>query len=106
MNIAWKKQSGIGVDVHVYRISNRLGWTLKKEGTKNPEQTRVALESWLPEDKWTEINWLLVGFGQEVCLPVGPRCGECLNRQLCPVGRNWQPSPKKKASPSKRSKIQ
>jgi len=103
MNIAWGKQSGIGVDVHVHRISARLGWT---QNCKEPEQTRQALEAWLPEDRWTEINWLLVGFGQEVCLPVGPRCGECLNRQLCPTGRNWQPSPKKKASPSKRSKKQ
>lgn len=25
MNIAWKKQSGIGVDTHVHRITNRLG---------------------------------------------------------------------------------
>ena len=60
MDIAWKKQSGIGVDTHVHRISNRLGWTAKN-GTKNPEETRKAVESWLPEDKWTEINWLLVG---------------------------------------------
>ncbi|KAK7951588.1 uncharacterized protein PG986_007316 [Apiospora aurea] len=33
--------------------------------------------SWLPRDRWREINWLLVGFGQKVCLPVGRRCGEC-----------------------------
>ncbi len=30
--------------------------------------------------RWTEINWLLVGFGQQTCLPVGPKCGDCLNR--------------------------
>lgn len=37
----------------------------------------MALESWLPRDKWHEINKLLVGLGQTVCLPVGRRCGEC-----------------------------
>jgi len=84
MNIAWKKQSGIGVDTHVHRIANRLGFTKKKDGTKNPEETRKALESWLPEDKWTEINWLLVGFGQQICKPVKPLCSKCLNRNICP----------------------
>lgn len=46
MDIAWNRVSGIGVDTHVHRISNRLGWT-KKE-TKTPEETRRALEEWLP----------------------------------------------------------
>ena len=82
MNIAWKKQSGIGVDTHVHRITNRLGWTTQT-GTKNPEETRIALESWLPEEKWTEINWLLVGFGQQICTPVRPKCAQCLNRDIC-----------------------
>ena len=93
MNIAWKKQSGIGVDTHVHRISNRLGWTGK--GTKTPEDTRKALESWLPEDKWTEINWLLVGFGQEICRPVGPKCSECLNKDICPSSHVKQKNMKK-----------
>jgi hypothetical protein len=33
--------------------------------TKNPEQTRMALEAWLPRDKWDSVNGLWVGFGQE-----------------------------------------
>ena len=106
MNIAWKNQSGIGVDTHVHRIVARLGWT-DPELCKTPEQTRLALETWLPTDKWTEINWLLVGFGQQICLPVSPRCGDCLNRLLCPTGQNYVPSPSKrlKMSPSpKKSK--
>ena len=101
MNIAWKKQTGIGVDTHVHRIVARLGWTDPKI-CKTPEHTRKSLEEWLPEDKWTEINWLLVGFGQQTCLPLHPKCGECLNRELCPTGQKWAPSPKKKPSPHKR----
>jgi len=99
MNVAWGKPTGIGVDTHVHRISERLGWT---KVSKNPEETRKSLESWLPLDRWIEINWLLVGFGQETCLPVGPKCGDCLNRELCPVGQKWVPSPKKKHSPIKK----
>ncbi|XP_042293289.1 endonuclease III-like protein 1 [Sceloporus undulatus] len=85
MDIAWKNISGIGVDTHVHRISNRLRWT-KKE-TTIPEETRQALEEWLPRDVWSEINWLLVGFGQQICLPISPRCSECLNKDICPASR-------------------
>ncbi|XP_032618527.1 endonuclease III-like protein 1 [Chelonoidis abingdonii] len=85
MDIAWKNVTGIGVDTHVHRISNRLKW-VKKE-TKTPEETRVALEDWLPRDLWSEINWLLVGFGQQICQPVNPCCRECLNRHICPAAK-------------------
>lgn len=71
----WNKVTGIGVDVHVHRITNLWGW--QAPPTKTPEETRLALESWLPRERWKEINWLLVGFGQKVCLPVGRKCGEC-----------------------------
>jgi len=103
MNIAWGKQSGIGVDTHVHRIAGRLGWTPKP--VKDPEATRKALEDWLPEDRWTEVNWLLVGFGQERCLPVSPLCGDCLNRDLCPYGKEQVKGGKGKTmaqSPKKR----
>ncbi|KAI1408499.1 putative DNA repair protein NTG1 [Hypoxylon sp. FL1857] len=73
LSAAWNRTEGIGVDVHVHRITNLWGW----HTTKNPEETRLALQSWLPRDRWREINWLLVGFGQTVCLPVGRRCGDC-----------------------------
>lgn len=73
MSSAWGVDEGIGVDVHVHRIANLWGWVK----TKAPEETRMALEAWLPKGKWREINWLLVGLGQTVCLPVGRRCGEC-----------------------------
>ncbi|RMJ13371.1 hypothetical protein CDV36_006961 [Fusarium kuroshium] len=73
MSVAWGRTEGIGVDVHVHRITNLWGWNK----TKNPEETRAALQSWLPKDRWHEINHLLVGLGQSVCLPVGRKCGEC-----------------------------
>ncbi|CAM4470455.1 unnamed protein product [Leuciscus chuanchicus] len=98
MDIAWNQVSGIGVDTHVHRISNRLGWTRKE--TKTPEETRRALEEWLPRDLWSEINWLLVGFGQQVCLPVGPLCSVCLNQHTCPAAHRSSPSKKLKSSPA------
>ena len=82
LSAAWGRTEGIGVDVHVHRITNLWAW----HKTKTPEETRAALEAWLPREKWHEINRLLVGFGQTTCLPVGRRCGECTlsERGLCP----------------------
>lgn len=73
LSSAWGRTEGIGVDVHVHRITNLWGW----HKTKTPEATRLALQAWLPRDRWREINWLLVGLGQTVCAPVGRKCGEC-----------------------------
>ncbi|XP_045397123.1 endonuclease III-like protein 1 isoform X3 [Lemur catta] len=85
MAVAWGTVSGIAVDTHVHRIANRLRWT--KKATKSPEETRAALEEWLPRELWSEINGLLVGFGQQTCLPVHPRCQACLNQSLCPAAQ-------------------
>ncbi|KAI8390827.1 DNA glycosylase [Radiomyces spectabilis] len=79
---AWKKNDGIGVDIHVHRITNRLGWCKTADG--QPEDTRKSLEKWLPKEYWQPINPLLVGFGQITCLPRGPRCAECPVNQYCP----------------------
>jgi endonuclease III len=73
LSAAWGRTEGIGVDVHVHRITNLWGW----HKTRTPEETRLALQAWLPRDRWREINWLLVGLGQTVCAPVGRRCGDC-----------------------------
>lgn len=100
MKGAWNEVTGIGVDVHVHRISARLGWVPNK-GIKSPEDTRKALESWLPFELWGEINHMLVGFGQTICTPLRPKCTECYNNVICPsstVGMKKEPKrePKKK----------
>ncbi|KAL4245679.1 Endonuclease III [Abortiporus biennis] len=84
LQVAWNINVGIGVDVHVHRITNRLGW--HKPPTKNPEETRLNLQSWLPQPLHPEINHLLVGFGQTICLPTNPRCNLCdlSDTGLCP----------------------
>ncbi|XP_038211698.1 endonuclease III-like protein 1 [Zerene cesonia] len=93
MKVAWDKITGIGVDTHVHRISNRIGWV--KKPTPTPEDTRKALQSWLPFELWSEVNHLMVGFGQTICLPVGPNCDECLNNDICPSKHLARKSPKK-----------
>jgi endonuclease-3 len=76
---------GICVDVHVHRISNRLGYVR----TEEPEETEMALRAKLPRRYWIGYNDLLVAFGQNVCQPVSPRCSTCPVTALCPrVGVN------------------
>lgn len=82
LTLAWGDCQGISVDTHVHRISNRLKWIPKP--TNYPEKTRKALEDWLPQSYWSEINLLLVGFGQQICRPLKPLCSSCLNRKICP----------------------
>lgn len=86
MKTAWNEITGIGVDTHVHRISNRLGWV----ETKTPEETRKSLQRWLPKELWDEVGLLLVGFGQQTCQPVRPQCATCLNNTLCPFGKETQ----------------
>ncbi|HNX97748.1 MAG TPA: endonuclease III, partial [Candidatus Aminicenantes bacterium] len=68
------------VDTHVGRISVRLGWT--KEET--PAGVERDLQRLFPKEHWHEINQTLVAFGQTVCRPVAPHCGDCLLREECP----------------------
>lgn len=70
----------ICVDIHVHRISNRLGLV----STKTPEETERALQELLPKEHWSEFNHLLVMWGQNVCGPVSPKCSECPLAKLCP----------------------
>lgn len=65
----------ICVDVHVHRISNRIGLV----ETKNPEQTEEELKNLVPVKYWLEINDLMVQFGQTICRPISPL------HDLCPI---------------------
>ncbi len=72
----------ICVDTHVHRISNRWGAV----NTKTPEETEFALMEKIPKKYWSEINDLMVAFGQTVCRPIGPKCSECKVKK-CPSRR-------------------
>jgi endonuclease-3 len=72
-------KSAIGVDVHVQRISNRLGIVM----TKKPEETERVLMEKIPKRYLRTLNRDFVAFGQTVCLPRKPMCGPCPIRELC-----------------------
>lgn len=72
-------EPAIPVDVHVHKISNRIG--LVK--TKTPDQTEAELVKKVPEKYWLDLNELFVRFGQDVCKSVGPKCEECDFTSFC-----------------------
>ena len=80
MHACWGKAVGIGVDTHVHRIANRLRWVK----TATPEATRDSLQALLPRAMWGGVNVLLVGFGQQVCTPLAPKCASCAIAAICP----------------------
>jgi endonuclease-3 len=69
----------ICVDVHVHRITNRLG-ALR---SKNPEETEMLLREILPKKYWKRINLLLVLYGQRICRPLSPFCSRCVIARHC-----------------------
>ena len=80
MILGFKSRRNICVDTHVHRISNRLGWVSTRGPTKrNRPCTRAIGRRW-----WPHINLYLVTWGQNVCRPIGPRCGDCVIAEDCP----------------------
>jgi endonuclease-3 len=79
MIVAFKSEQNICVDIHVHRISNRLGWVR----TDTPEQTEHALYKAVHRRWWPLLNLYLVTWGQNVCRPVYPRCHHCVVARDC-----------------------
>jgi len=69
----------IPVDVHVHRISNRLGLV----NTKTVKQTEIELNKLVDRRLWTKVNNTFVMYGQNVCLPVRPICTICPLKERC-----------------------
>ena len=77
--LAHRSAENICVDTHVHRISNRLGWV----ATRTPDETEQALYAVAHRRWWPVINLYLVTWGQNVCRPVYPRCGDCILAADC-----------------------
>ena len=73
------EKPAIPVDIHVHRISNRLG--LVK--TKNPEETEFELMKITPKRLWLDINDTFVMYGQNICKPISPMCTVCKIKNSC-----------------------
>ncbi len=72
--------SGIVVDTHVSRLSQRLGWTKKTE----PIGIEKDLEKLIPHDDWIMISHYLIEHGRTVCKARKAQCSHCFLVEYCP----------------------
>ncbi len=77
---AFSKTEGIAVDTHVKRLSYRLGLTKEK----SPEKIEKDLMKLYPVSRWTDLTYLLIEHGRNLCGARKARCTECVLKDLCP----------------------
>lgn len=72
--------TGIAVDTHVNRVSQRLGLTEQDDSTKI-EQDLMQIT---PKEKWMKLTDLLIFHGRQVCNAKKPKCEACIINKYCP----------------------
>jgi endonuclease-3 len=70
----------IGVDTHVMRLSQRLGFTKQLD----PDKIEGDLLAIVPANQRVRFCHLMQYHGRRVCLAKNPKCPECAIRDLCP----------------------
>lgn len=80
LNTAFDLPSGIIVDTHVARVSQRLGLTQKEK----PEEIEKDLMKLVPQDEWTFFGPAVVLHGRYTCTARKPKCDACPLNNICP----------------------
>ncbi len=71
--------SGVVVDTHVMRLSQRLELT----GNTDPVKIELDLQKVIPQDLWIQFSHELIHHGRQVCIARKPRCVDCSLEKLC-----------------------
>src|SRR4029079_5915947 len=72
--------SGVVVDTHVTRLSQRLGLTEYEDAVKIARD----LMDQLPSAEWIDFSHRLIWHGRRVCKARRPLCGSCVLERICP----------------------
>jgi endonuclease-3 len=78
LNEAFNKPT-IGVDTHVFRVSNRTGLA----AGKNPDQVEKKLLKILPKKYLKKAHHLILLHGRHVCKSRNPLCTKCIINKIC-----------------------
>jgi endonuclease III len=73
-------QPAIVVDTHTWRLSQRLGLTIRDE----PDKIEADVVTIVPRKEWTKFCHLLQFHGRRVCTAKNPKCPNCSINKLCP----------------------
>lgn len=87
LSSAFRKAEGIAVDVHVKRLSGRLGLSNERD----PDKIERDLMSIVPKEDWLDFNYLLVNHGRKICSARKPLCPSCVINHLCPTYEEFYP---------------
>ncbi len=77
---AYNIASGIAVDTHVTRLTNRLGWVKIKDAVK----IEAILMKMCPQKDWIMLTHYLIAHGRAICLARSPKCETCFLQDACP----------------------
>lgn len=80
LGVVYGKASGVVVDTHVSRLSQRLGLTSEQAA----EKIEKDLMRILPQKEWIDFSHRLIAHGRKVCDARRPRCAECVLSKICP----------------------
>jgi len=83
MGNAFGIASGVVVDTHVMRLSQRLGLTQ----STTPEKIETDLQKLVPKKHWVMLPHWLISHGRNICVARKPRCSECVLADICPLGQ-------------------
>jgi len=72
--------SGVVVDTHVARLSQRLGLT----ANTNAEKIEQDLQQLVPKRDWIIFPHLMISHGRTICIARKPKCLECPLNNICP----------------------
>lgn len=72
-------KSVLPVDAHVYRISKKLGWTIKNRA----DQCHKELETLVPPNNRFTFHVNCIQHGRLICRPSNPRCNQCCISHFC-----------------------
>lgn len=77
---AYNIASGVVVDTHVMRLSNRLGWVKSAD----PVKIESLLNKSCPKSDWIMLSHYLIAHGRSICVARSPKCEKCFLNEACP----------------------
>jgi len=89
--------SGVVVDTHVERLSQRLGLTKNK----TPDKIERDLEKLVPKKDWVMFPHWLIFHGRQICQARKPKCTECVLGDICPSYKLFVKADRSAAASSK-----
>jgi endonuclease-3 len=80
LGTAYGMATGVVVDTHVTRLSQRLGLTKHKDAVKIEQDLMKVV----PQEEWVDFAHRMIHHGRQICIARKPKCPECSMKMFCP----------------------